>query len=404
VRQGLKRLDACCKKQTKQGIKERPEEAPFLPLLLLFFTAGTKSEKPAAALKNNFKLKKTENMKTEYDLSNILIFLFKRRRAIITVTAFSAIVAIVVSLLLEEEFKSTVVIYPASTSSVSKALLTDMSRAPKDILKFGEEEETEQLMQILQSNEIKRKIIEKYDLMQHYKINPTDKYARTKLNKKYDDKIKARKTQFQAIEITVFDTDNEMAAAIANDISVLLDSTYNKILEARSLKALEIVENEYRKEQAHIRMLEDSLSILRQTGVFDYENQVIIYTEAYAKAVSAGNVQKAKLFQDKLSILAKYGSAYNSLSQLHELSVEQLNLLKAKLEEAKVDAYQKLPHKYVVNPAEVSEKKAKPVRWLIVVISTISGFIFSIFMLMFFEQFKLIKESLKKEQKDIKAS
>ncbi len=337
-------------------------------------------------------------MKQEYDLTNILIFLFKRRRAIILITTLSAIVSIVVSLLIEEEFKSSVVIYPASTSSVSKALLTDMSRAPKDILKFGEEEETEQLMQILQSNEIKQKVIKKYNLMEHYDIDPTDKYARTELNKEYDDKINTRKTQYQAIEITVYDTDNKIAAAIANDITALLDSAYNKIQKDRAFKALAIVENEYLKEKKRIKMLEDSLSSLRKIGVFDYENQVIIYTDNYAKAVSGSNIPKAKLFQDKLAILAEYGSVYNSLSQLHELSVEQLNLLKAKLEEAKVDAYQKLPHKYVVNPAEVSEKKAKPVRWLIVVISTISGFIFSVFMLMFFEQFKIIKEKLISEK------
>lgn len=337
-------------------------------------------------------------MKEEYNLTNILIFLFKRRSAIILITVLSAMVSIVVSLLIEEEFKSSVVIYPASTSSVSKALLTDMSRAPKDILKFGEEEETEQLMQILQSNKIKQRIIEKYHLMEHYDINPSDKYARTELNKKYDDKINARKTQYQAIEITVYDTDNEMAAAIANDITGLLDSVYNKIQKDRAFKALEIVENEYLKEKNRIKILEDSLSSLRKMGMFDYENQVIIYTDSYAKAVSAGNVQQARVFRDKLGILAKYGSVYNSLSQLHELSVEQLNLLKSKLEEAKVDAYQKLPHKYVVNPAEVSEKKARPVRWLIVVISTVSGFIFSVFLLMFLEQFKMIKEKLMREK------
>ena len=337
-------------------------------------------------------------MDRSFDLTNILIFLFRKRKAIIIVTALSAIVSIIVSLLIEVQYKSTIVIYPASTSSVSKALLTDMSRAPKDILKFGEEEETEQLMQILQSNEIKRKIIEKYDLMKHYEIDPGDKYARTKLNKEYDDKIKVRKTRFQAIEISVYDTDNKMAAAIANDIAALLDSTYNKILEDRALKALKIVENEYKKEQEHIKTLEDSLSALRKIGVYNYENQVVIYTEAYSKAVSSGNTKKANFFQEKLDILAKYGSVYNSLSQLHELSVEQLNLLKAKLEEAKVDAFQKLPHKYVVNKAEVSEKKEKPIRWLIVSISTFSGFIFSIFLLMFIEQIKLIRERLRNEQ------
>ena len=337
-------------------------------------------------------------MDKNYDISNILIFLFEKRKAIIITTIITAVVSIVVSLLMEEQFKSSAIIYPASTSSVSKALLTDMSRASKDILKFGTEEETEQLMQILQSNEIRQKIIDKYNLIQHYKIDPTEKYAHTKLLKKYDDRINFRKTQYQAIEISVFDTDNKMAADIANNITELLDSVYNKIQKERAYKALEIIKNEYNKEKKHIKTLQDSLNTLRKTGIFDYKSQVAIYTQAYAKAVSSGNNSKAKLFQNKLDILAKHGSVYNSLSQLNELSIEHLNLLKAKLEEAKVDAYQKLPHKYIVNPAQISEKKAKPIRWLIVVISTISALIFSIFSLLFIEQLKLVKQKLYKQK------
>jgi len=340
---------------------------------------------------------KTEN----FNITNIIIFLFKKRKAIITITTLTAVVSIIVSLIIEEEFKSSVVIYPASTSSVSKALLTDMSRAPKDILKFGEEEETEQLMQILQSNEIKEKIIAKYQLMQHYKIDPTDKYAKTKLLKEYDDKISSRKTQYQAIEISVFDTDNNTAASIANDITLILDSVYNKVQKDRAFKALEIIENQYNLEKEYVAQLEDSLSVLRGLGIFDYQIQLSNYTEAHTNAIAKGQTQKAKLFQEKLDILAKYGSVYNSLSQLQVKEIEQLSLLKSKFEEAKVDAYQNLPHKYIVNPAQVSEKKAKPIRWLIVVISTISAFIFAVFLMLILENLQTVKAQLILErQKD----
>lgn len=337
---------------------------------------------------------KTEN----FNITNIIIFLFKKRKAIIIITTVAAVVSIIVSLIIEEEFKSSVVIYPASTSSVSKALLTDMSRAPKDILKFGEEEETEQLMQVLQSNEIKEKIIAKYQLMQHYKINPTDKYAKTKLLKEYDDKISSRKTQYQAIEISVFDTDNNMAASIANDITLILDSVYNKVQKDRAFKALEIIENQYNLEKEYVAQLEDSLSVLRGLGIFDYQIQVSNYTEAHTAAIAKGQTQKAKLLQGKLDVLAKYGSAYNSLSQLQVKEIEQLSLLKSKYEEAKVDAYQNLPHKYIVNPAQVSEKKAKPIRWLIVVISTISAFIFAVFLLLVLENLQTVKAQLMLER------
>ena len=337
----------------------------------------------------------TEN----FNITNIIVFLFKKRKPVFIITVLAALVSIVVSLMLDEQFKSSVVIYPASTSSVSKALLTDMSRAPKDILKFGEEEETEQLMQILQSNEIKEKIIAKYALMQHYDIDPSDKYAKTKLLKEYDDKISSRKTQYQAIEISVFDTDNKMAANIANDITLILDSVYNKVQKDRAFKALEIIENQYNLEKDYVQQLEDSLSVLRGLGVFDYQIQISNYTEAHTAAIERGQTQKAKLLQDKLDVLAKYGSAYNALSQLQVKEIEQLSLLKSKYEEAKVDAYQNLPHKYIVNPAQVSEKKAKPIRWLIVVASTISAFIFSVFLMLILENLQTVKAQLMHESK-----
>jgi len=332
----------------------------------------------------------TEN----FNITSTIIFLLKKWKPIFIITFLAAIASIIVSLIIEEEFKSSVVIYPASTSSVSKALLTDMSRAPKDILKFGEEEETEQLMQILHSDEIKANIIAKYKLMQHYKIKSDSKYSKTKLLNEYDDKISFRKTQYQAIEITVFDTDNQIAANIANDITSILDSVYNKVQKNRAYKALEIIENQYQLEKNHIKQLEDSLSVLRSLGVFDYENQARTYTESHTKALESGNTRKAKLLQEKLDILAKYGSAYNSLSQLHEKEIEQLSLLKSKYEEAKVDAYQNLPHKYIVNPAQVSEKKSKPVRWLIVVFSTLSAFIFAVFLMLILDSLRSAWEKL----------
>jgi len=167
-----------------------------------------------------------------------------------------------------------------------------------------------------------------------------------------------------------------------------------KYKKNRAYKALEIIENQYQLEKNHIKQLEDSLSVLRSLGVFDYENQARTYTESHTKALESGNTRKAKLLQEKLDILAKYGSAYNSLSQLHEKEIEQLSLLKSKYEEAKVDAYQNLPHKYIVNPAQVSEKKSKPVRWLIVVFSTLSAFIFAVFLMLILDSLRSAWEKL----------
>ncbi len=48
-----------------------------------------------------------------------------------------------------------------------------------------------------------------------------------------------------AVKITVFDTDPQMAADMANDIAALLDSTRNFMQKERAVKAFQIVNEEY---------------------------------------------------------------------------------------------------------------------------------------------------------------
>ncbi len=330
----------------------------------------------------------------KYNSVDLLKFLVKNFKLIIAVTSIGAIFSIIVSLVITPKFKSAVIIYPASTSSISKALLTDMTMTPKDIMKFGEEEETEQLMQILQSDEIKARIISKYNLLKHYEIDEGSKFYKTALLLEYEKNISFRKTEFQAIEIKVLDTDPEYAAAIANDISALLDSVYNNIQKERALKALALVENVYRQQEKALGVIEDSLSFISEKGVYDYISQSKVLSEAYSNAVANGNQGSANHIKQKLDLLAKYGSGYSSLLKQHEDGVKQLVFLKSKLAEARVDAFHDLPHKYIVNPAQVSEKKAYPVRWLIVVFSTISTFIFALFALLLVERFRSLKKEL----------
>ena len=82
------------------------------------------------------------------------------------------------------------------------------------------------------------------------------------------------------------------------------------------------------------------------------------------------------------------------MAMQHEEEIKQLSLLKSKYNEAKVDAYNNLSHKYVVNPPQVAEKKATPVRWLIVSLSTIATFMFALFLLLIIDRLKALKKEL----------
>lgn len=334
----------------------------------------------------------------DFDSSSLGMFLFSWRKHLIIVSIAAALLALIFSspIFITPLYKSTVVLFPVSSNSVSKALLTDQPAAKSDILEFGEDEQTEQMLQILSSSQIRDKVVQKFNLMEHYQIDAKSKYKYTSLYHQYDNNITFRRTEFMAVKITVLDRDPQMAADIANTISELLDSTKNNMQRERALKGFKIVEQEYNRLQTEINTMEDSLRKIREIGVFDYESQSEMINQQLAIEIAHGNTRGINALEDKLSLLAKYGGAYVSLRDMLEHEKKQLSYLKARYEEAKVDAEENLPQKFIVESAYKAERKSYPVRWIIVLVSTISAFLLSILVIISIDKFGKQKSVKKK--------
>lgn len=341
------------------------------------------------------KIKKSE----DFDSTNFIIFLYQWRKPLIIISLIAFVSAIFFSstLFITPKYKSTVIMFPTSSNSISKALLSENPSADQDVLQFGEEEQAEQMLQILSSNKIMDRIIKKYDLMKHYEISPNSSYRHTKLFDLYESNISFRRTEYMAVKITVLDKDPDTAAMIANNIADLLDSTKNVMQKERAMKAFSIVEGEYLQLKQEIQVMEDSLTSLRMLGVHDYESQAEMINQQLAIELANGNSRGVKVLENKLDILAKYGGPYVSIRDALEHEKKQLSLVKAKYEEAKIDAEETLPQKFVVNSAYPAEKKSYPIRWIIVLVSTLSAFILGIIILAILDS--LSKYNKKKTQK-----
>lgn len=319
----------------------------------------------------------------DFNSTNFLLFLYHWRKPILIISAIAFIAGIIFSspYFITPKFRSTVILFPTSTGSISKALLSENQTAEQDVMQIGEEEQAEQMLQILNSSRIRDKIIEKYDLMNHYEIGSTTKYRKTKLFKAYESNISFRRTEYMAVKISVLDVDAKLAANIANDIAELVDSTKNAMQKERAQKAFRIVETEFLQLTNEIQVMEDSLTALRKLGVHDYESQAEMINQQYAIELAKGNNNGVKALEKKLAILATYGGPYVSIRDALEHEKKQLSQVKAKYEEAKIDAEEILPQKFIVDSAYEAEKKSYPVRWIIVIISTMSTFLMSILVL-----------------------
>lgn len=316
---------------------------------------------------------------------SVIQLVLRWKKQLLTIAAAAAALSAIASFLITPKFKSEVVMFPTQNNSVSKALLNENTSGKEDILKFGEEEEAEQMLQILHSDEIRWTICNKYNLMQHYEIDTASKFKNTLLAREFEDNINFERTEFMSVKIAVMDKDPQMAADICNDIANLLDSVKNRMQRERAMQGLKIVETSFNAQKDFIRFLEDSLNKLRALGINDYETQAQAFNEQYAMAIAKGNNAGIKSLEEKLGVLSQYGGAYVSLREKLEHEIKQLSTIKAKYEEAKVDAAQNISAKFIVNRAFKAEKKSYPVRWLMVAASTLSAFLLSLLILMLAE-------------------
>jgi uncharacterized protein involved in exopolysaccharide biosynthesis len=334
-----------------------------------------------------------ESFKKELNSVNLLYLLYKWRLSLIIITVVAIIAAIVFTspFFIKPKFKSSVIMFPVATNSISKVLISQNSGIKEDILGIGEEEQAEQMLQMLNSNLIMDRIIEKYDLFNHYGIEPGSKHKFTRLIREYENNVKFRRTEYMAVKITVFDTDPQIAADMANDIASLLDSTRNFMQKERATKAFQIVNEEYLSLQNEVNGIVESLKFLGSKGINDYERQSEVLNQQLAIAISQSNQHAMKALQQKLDTLGKYGGEFLSLKNALEFKTEQLTLLKTKYQEAKVDAEQFLPQKFIVNSAYKAEVKSYPIRWIILVITAFIVFFMAVLTIIIVENYNKLQ-------------
>lgn len=319
--------------------------------------------------------------------TNLLVLLIRWRKPILIVCFAAAVVSAGLSLIMKERFKSTVTMFATQQHSFGEQLLEDVKK--EDVLAYGEEEDAERLMQILNSDAIRNKIIEDFDLWTVYDIPRDSKGARSKIGREYSENVTARITRFGSIEVAVLDNKPERARDMANSIAAYADSVSNAIRNNRARDAFQYAESSLRTLETELKVLEDSMSILQQLGVYNYEDQVAALTEQYGTAIATGHPDRAQKIKENLEFLSKYGTLHHKLESEIEGAYEKLAVLRKRYDLIKIDIESNLPAKFIVDEATAADKKSFPIRWLIVVMSTASAFVFTVI-------FLLIADTLRK--------
>lgn len=304
----------------------------------------------------------------------IVEFAAKKWKLLLTIGAISAVFAVVFSMpqFVPPKFKSEAVIYPANLGQ------------------YAEENGLEQMQQYLESNELREHIVAKFNLYDEYDIKQDDPNKRTWMNDAYAEHITFEETRFESIKIKTLSTDPVKARDIAQEI---IDEL-NKIIRATERKKYQeiVVINKKMMDdkKAHLDSLEEVIrEISTKYGILDYITQSERVTEKYMDFLLSG--KKGKDFEEAKTLyenLQKYGRKYHDYhAQLNIVNEDYMERL-MKYEHSVKNLNKVQTYSNILVKPEVSDKKAYPIRWLIVVSAVFAsmGFTFVLLLLLGFQK------------------
>lgn len=333
-----------------------------------------------------------DNKEFDFNFVDSISLVWKYKKHLLIICAIAAVAAAIFSgpFFIKPKYKANVVFYPTTINSIGNAMFTDLNKREADPLAFGEEEEAENALQLLNSSALLQRIIDNYNLMEHYGIDPNSKSPRTDLYETISNNITFRRTKHLAVEIIVKDKSPETAAMLANGIAEIYDTVKTEIQHQVALEALQIVEDEYKSKEKEVWDLRTKLKELADNGVTNYEEQARAINEEIYKARS--NTAVVNKLKEELASISKYAGEFTYLNETLILELENLSQLRKRYEKARVDVEKTLPQKFILTSASVPEKKSYPIRSLIVILVTGATGFFALIILLLMQQLNLLKQ------------
>ena len=326
-----------------------------------------------------------KNEKYRFDSMDLAVYIWKRKIPLLIITFIAGIISIIASLMITPRFKSSVVLFPTIQASVSKSLL--MVEYQWNFQAMGEEEQVETVLQVLKSDKIRDKIIDRFNLMEHYGISPDEAHPLYKLHSYYEANFNFKRTEYNSVVITVMDTDPRLAADMANEVTALVDTTIWDMKQARAQKAYEYLEIEFDSVKQIIAGLLDCIHSYNTKGVLNYDRQIERLIEAYGKAINDRNEAAKKDIEKEIYELGEYSSGFLKCWSQYTNENGRLNNVRTQMIQIRTEMDNHVPTVFILDKAYAADKKAYPKKAIIVVVSTLSAFILALLGFLFFDNF-----------------
>jgi capsular polysaccharide biosynthesis protein len=295
-----------------------------------------------------------------FDNQRIVGVIWKRMLHFVIIALIAIILAAIFSgpSFIKPKFRSTARIYPTN------------------IWVLSEESETEQMLEIINSRDIKERVMEAFELDEVYKINRNDPHYKTYMLDNYNKNVNASKTKFETVEISVLDYDPNRASDMCDSIIKFYNRKVRNMHKAKDWEMVEIARKGLVKKYAELDTIASQLDYLRKEyGILDYRSQVERVTEGYMNALASGRFASGdgRRIENLYNNLAEQGTHARMLEVKFSSTINAIDSLH-RMQDVYLTEFEKdITYAHIVENSVPADKKSYPVRWLIVFFSTVSA-------------------------------
>jgi capsule polysaccharide export protein KpsE/RkpR len=311
-------------------------------------------------------------MASELTFAHYLKIAQRNWKTMALVAVVSAVIAVVASspTFMPPRYLSRATVYPVNLNS------------------YSIETRTDQLLQLLQSNSIRDSLIMQFDLATVYDVDTTVNGGYFALYNEFNDRVEINKTNFESVRIEIVDEDPVRARDLVNAMLKQVNLLARRLQREKSNELLVIAERSLVHAQAKLDSVETRLDTLRvRDGILDYQGQVRELTKGYMRMIQSGAPQsRIEEVQGLMKDMEEKGGEFRQLTELSNFFRANYDRLLTEYERMVNDVTKELTYTNVVVYPEVSDKKVYPVRWLILLLTTVSAVFLSFLLLIWRDQ------------------
>lgn len=355
-------------------------------------------------------------MKSKYQSPTgiqIIRHLFSSLKTILVVTVIAAIGSVAYVLTLDDVYRSSANLFPSEERSIGLDILSGRGLgALTGGLIGGRNRDIDRLYVLLNSESSKRRVIEEFNLMEVYET-AGERWPMTATMGELEDNTSFRGLQEGNFIIEAWDKDPARAKAMVEFYVNLVSELSIELAGVEARNYREFIEQRYTLSLETIDNLRSRMQTFQENyGIYELPEQVLSNLQVIADLMGRKIEAQARLdvFAETLSPendlykttlvevnvlsqqieslyqnsneeqfliafpeLPKIASEYYKLLQDIEVEIQIQKVLLPLYEQARLEEQKALPVVTVVDPPQIAEKKDRPFRSLIVLLSILSG-------------------------------